>query len=66
MALYTFFLRRHDGDATSFEVHDLADDGQAMERAQDVQAQHRSAAYVEVFAGDREIVTTPAPVRRTA
>ena len=59
MALYTFFLRRADGDATSFEVHDLADDAAAAELAAHVGAQHRSAAYVEVFLGDREVLSLP-------
>lgn len=59
MALYTFFLRRADGDATSFEVHDLVDDTAAAGHAALVGAEHRSAAYVEVFSGNREVLTLP-------
>ena len=60
MALYTFFLRRHDGDATAFEVHDLPGDAGATAFAARVQAEHPSAAYVEVFLGEREV---PLPAR---
>jgi hypothetical protein len=57
VALYTFFLRRADGDATSFEAHDLPGDADAARHAAGVHAQHPSAAYVEVFHGDREVLT---------
>jgi hypothetical protein len=63
MALYTFFLRRRDGDATSFEVHDLTGDEAAADHAAHVGAQHASAAYVEVFAGDRAVLTLPGACR---
>jgi hypothetical protein len=57
LALYTFFLRRADGDATSFEIHDLANDAAACDLAAHVSAQHPSSAYVEVFLENREVLT---------
>jgi hypothetical protein len=63
LALYTFFLRRADGDATSFEIHELLDDAAAASWAHRVAAAHASAAYVEVFHGDREVLTVPRAVR---
>jgi hypothetical protein len=63
LALYTFFLRRADGDATAFEIHELLDDAAANSWAQLTAAAHASAAYVEVFHGDREVITVKRPAR---
>lgn len=60
MALYTFFLRRADGDATAFEAHDLPGDAEAQRLARVLHAAHPSSAYVEVFQGPREVSPAPA------
>jgi hypothetical protein len=57
LARYTFTFRRSDGDATSVEVHDLQNDAAATALGARVGAQHPSAAYIEVFAGPREVLT---------
>ena len=59
LSLYTFFLRRADGDATAFEIHELLDDAAAASWGGRVAAAHTGAAYVEVFHGDREVITVP-------
>lgn len=60
LALYTFFQRRADGDATAFEAHDLPGDAEAARHASAIHAAHPSSAYVEVFRGPREVLTVPA------
>ena len=60
MALYTFFQRRADGDATAFEAHDLPGDAEARRQASAIHAAHPSSAYVEVFQGRREVRSAPA------
>ncbi len=64
MALYTFFLRRGDGDATSFEMHELSADSAAADHAARVAADHASASYVEVFDGDRQVLSMPGACHR--
>jgi hypothetical protein len=59
MPLYTFYLCQPNGDAWSFETFELDDDVAAYEEATVMLDQHRSAAYVAVWCGDRKVCTTP-------
>jgi hypothetical protein len=51
--LYTFYPRKAGGSALSLESHDDADDAAALRRARAILEQHRSAAQVSVWLGDR-------------
>jgi hypothetical protein len=53
--LFAFYPYRADGSATALEIHELADDAEAMRRARAVLADHRSAAEVVVWQGERRI-----------
>ena len=55
MSLYTFFLCKPNGDASSFQKVDLNDDAAAYEHSAAVLDQHLSAAYVAVWIGARKI-----------
>ena len=56
MTVYTYFLRQADHVAASFEAFEAADDAGARALAGAVCAQHPSAAYVDVYDGDRLIL----------
>lgn len=55
MPLFTFYPRRTDGSATAFEALELADDQAALSRARQVLEDHRSAADVAVWQGERQV-----------
>ena len=59
MTLYTFYPCHPSGDASSFETFDLDDDVAAYEEAAVMLDQHRSAAYVAVWCGERKVCTVP-------
>ena len=59
MTLYTFYLCRPNGDASSFETFDLDDDVAAYDEAAVMLDQHRSAAHVAVWCGERKVCTVP-------
>ncbi|MDB5450340.1 MAG: hypothetical protein JWQ52_1468 [Phenylobacterium sp.] len=56
MTVYTYFLRQAGGMAASFEAFEAADDAVARALAGAICAQHPSAAYVDVYDGDRLIL----------
>lgn len=56
MPLYTFYPCQRDGNSTTFETHELVDDGEALVRARIVAADHRSCAYVAVWCGERKVL----------
>jgi hypothetical protein len=59
MPLYIFYLCQPSGDACSFETFDLDDDVAAYEEAGVMLDQHRSAAHVAVWCGERKVCTVP-------
>jgi hypothetical protein len=59
MPLYTFYLCQPNGDAGSFETFDLDDDVAAYEEGAVMLEQHRSAAYVAAWCGERKVCAIP-------
>jgi len=55
MALYTFYLCKLDGSATSFEMLELASDSEAPLQAQRMLAEHLSCDYVAVWDDARPV-----------
>jgi len=55
--MYTFYCCRPDGDAPSFEAHELASDEAAAREAARLIEQHASCSHVIVFEGEREVAT---------
>lgn len=55
MSLYTFYPYRADGSSTGFETFDLHDEDQALDRAREVLADHRSCVEVVVWEGERRV-----------
>lgn len=55
MAIYTFFPRKSDGSALTFEAIELADDQAAMDHCRWVLSEHLSATEVVVWDGDRRV-----------
>ena len=58
LTLYTFFLCRDDGSAHAFEAHEMRDDAAALALAAAILADHASAAYVNVYDGDRQVLAS--------
>lgn len=58
MPLYTFFCRRNDGTAVTFEAQELSDDNAAIGRLDGVLNGHASCDYVEVFQDERLVAAT--------
>ena len=57
MSVFTFYLCKPDGSASSFEVFELQSDVEAPDRANAMLAEHLSCAFVAVWQGDRKILT---------
>jgi hypothetical protein len=53
MPLYTFYCRRPDGAALSFEAREHGSDAEALAAARHVLAAHASCDRVEVYESDR-------------
>jgi hypothetical protein len=53
MPLYTFYCRRGDGTAVTFETAELSNDEAATVRLESVLNGHASCEYVEVFQEER-------------
>jgi hypothetical protein len=58
MPLYTFYCRRSDGTAVTFETAELSNDEAATVRLQGVLSGHASCDYVEVFQDERLVATS--------
>lgn len=57
MTLYTFNLCRPDGVSASFEAHDLPKDSDTFARAGELLDQHLSCDYVEIWDGERPVLS---------
>lgn len=55
MPLFTFYAYRSDGASSALEMHEQADDRDALRRARRVLDEHASAAEVVVWHGERRI-----------
>lgn len=55
MPLFTFYPCRRDGSSTAFETFEHATDGEALQRARRVLAEHASAVEVVVWQGERRV-----------
>lgn len=62
MAIYTFYPFQADGSSTTFQAVDLSDDTLAATCARGLLERHRSCVAVEVWCGDRRLVTQRRPV----
>ena len=56
MNLYTFFICKQDGSATTFEVRELASDAPVGDYVDAVLREH-ACSYVSVWCGDRPVMT---------
>lgn len=63
MALFTFYPRRRDGSATTFETIELPDDVSALVWARQVLAEHPSSVEVTVWRGESQIGAVARPER---
>jgi hypothetical protein len=57
MPIYTFYLRRRDGRASTFEAFELRDDQFAPAQALQTLGEHPSSASVDVWSGDRKVLS---------
>jgi hypothetical protein len=57
LSIYTFYCRRPDGAAASFEVYDLDSDLAAAVQATVLLEQHMSASHIDVYDKDRLVLT---------
>lgn len=57
MAIYTFYFRKPDGAAPSFEAYELACDQAAAAQSSVLLEQHMSAAQIDVYDHDRPVLT---------
>ena len=57
MPIYTFYLRRRDGRASTFEAFELGDDQFAPAQALRMLGEHPSSASVDVWSGDRKVLS---------
>ena len=55
MPMFTIYLCREDGVAAAFEMHIAHSDGQALAMAELILEQHPTAAYANVWEGERKI-----------
>jgi hypothetical protein len=58
MPLYTFFCRREDGTAVTFETAELSNDEAAIMRLEGVLHGHASCDYVEAFEDERLVAAS--------
>ena len=66
MSIYTFYCRRPDGAAPSFEAYELEGDQAAAGQAQVLLEQHMSASAIEVYDKDRPVLTRSRAARSAA
>jgi hypothetical protein len=57
LSIYTFYCRKPDGAAPSFEAYELDGDQAAAAQAAVLLEQHMSASQVEVYDKDRQVLT---------
>jgi len=57
LSIYTFYCRKSDGAAPSFEAYELDGDQAAAAQAAVLLEQHMSACQVEVYDKDRPVLT---------
>ena len=57
MPMYTFHLRRSDETPTVLKALDLAHDAAAFSKAGELLDEHQSCDHVEVWDGDRAVVS---------
>jgi PAS domain S-box-containing protein len=57
LPLFTFYCRRPDGSATTWQAHDLPSAQHARERAEHLLREHTSSSHVTVFDEDVEVLT---------
>jgi hypothetical protein len=57
LSIYTFYCRRPDAAAASFEAYDLEGDEAAAQQAAVLLEQHMSASHIEVYDHDRPVLT---------
>lgn len=55
MTVFTIYLCRHDGTAATFEIHEAHSDEQALALAELILARHPTAAYSNVWDGERKV-----------
>jgi hypothetical protein len=56
MPLYTFHLRRLDGEPITFEAWELMCDGETFAKASKLLDEHLSCDHVDVWYADRPVV----------
>jgi hypothetical protein len=59
MAAYAFYPCQSDGPALSFETLELDGDASALAYAGELLIQHRTAAFVTVYCGERMVCSVP-------
>jgi hypothetical protein len=57
MSIYTFYLCGSDGRASTFEAFELRGDQCARARALQMLGEHPSSAFVDVWSGDRKVLS---------
>lgn len=64
MPHYTFFPCQDSGTASTFNSFELSDDTAAYQLAANMLREHRSAAYVAVWCGERQLRSAQRTMRQ--